>query len=111
MTGPQSPDRGVSLLELTMVMILLGILAWVALPRFAGNSLDAKKNTCYMNVRDVEVQTELWYRNNAIWPAADLSDMGTDSAYFPDGPPSCPVGGTAYTLDGTTHRVPGHDHP
>ena len=103
--------RGVSLLELTMVVMLLAIIAWVALPRLMGNSLDAKKNTCYMNTRDVEVQAELWYRNNGSWPAADLSDMGTDSAYFPDGLPSCPVDGTAYTLDGTTHRVTGHGHP
>ena len=103
--------RGVSLLELTMVVMLLAIISWVAFPRIMGNSLDAKKNTCYMNVRDIEVQAELWYRNNGTWPATDLSDIGVDSAYFPDGVPSCPVDGTAYTFDGTTHRVTGHGHP
>ena len=103
--------RGVSLLELTMVLILLAIIAWVALPRFVGNSLDAEKNTCYINVRDVEVQAELWYRDKGTWPAVDLSDAGTDSVYFPDGLPSCPLDGPAYTLDGTTHRVAGHGHP
>jgi prepilin-type N-terminal cleavage/methylation domain-containing protein len=121
MIGPWSLDgsrrftasvrRGVSLLELTMAVMLLAIIAWVALPRIVGNSLDTKKNTCYINVRNLEVQAELWYRNNGTWPAADLSDMGVDSAYVPDGLPSCPVDGTAYTLDGTTHRVTGHDHP
>lgn len=102
--------RGVSLLELTMVLILIATIAWVVLPRIADNSLDAKKNTCYINVRNIEAQVELWYLNNGTWPAVNLGDMGTDDAYFPDGIPSCPVNGTAYTLNGTTHRVRGHDH-
>ena len=102
---------GVSLLELTMVTILLGIIAWVALPRLLENSLDSKKNTCYMHVRDIEVQAELWYRDYGAWPAVDLSDIRADGYYFPDGLPSCPVDGTSYTLDGTTHRVTGHGHP
>lgn len=103
--------RGVSLLELTMVIMLLAIIASVALSRIAENSLDAKKNACYINVRDIEVQAELWYRNNGSWPAADLGDVGASGAYFPDGLPSCPVDGTSYALDGTTHRVTGHGHP
>ena len=121
MIGPRRPHcgrrfrascrRGVSLLELTMVVILLGIIAWVVLPRIMENSLDAKRNTCYMNVRDIEVQVELWYLNNETWPAVDLGDISTNDAYFPDGIPNCPVNGSAYTLDGTTHRVTGHDHP
>ncbi len=105
-------DRlGVSLLELTMVTILLGIIAWVALPRLLGNSLDTKKNTCYMHVRDIEVQAELWYRDHGSWPAVDLGDIEADGDYFPDGLPSCPVDGAPYALDGTTHRVTGHGHP
>jgi len=103
--------RGVSLLELTMVTMLIAILAWVALPRLLGNSLDTKKNTCYMNVRDIEVQAELWYRDNGTWPAVNLGDIGVDGGYFPDGLPNCPVDGTPYTLDGTAHRVTGHGHP
>ena len=121
MTGPlrsnrpncraERARRGVSLLELTMVILLLAIIAWVALPRLLGNSLDTKKNTCYMNVRDIEVQAELWYRDNGTWPTLDLSDIGADGVHFPDGLPICPVDGTSYTLDGTTHRVTGHGHP
>jgi len=42
------------------------------------------------------------------WPANDLSDIGADSNYFPDGTPTCPVSGQPYRLDPTTHRVIGH---
>lgn len=104
-------NRGMSFLELIMVLVILGIIGSVVLARLPINSLDSKKNACYTNRRSIEVQAELWYRNKGTWPAADLSDMGTDPAYFPDGLPTCPVDGTAYVLDGITHQVSGHDHP
>ena len=37
-------------------------------------------------------------------------DIGTVDDYFPDGLPTCPVDGTSYTLDATTHFLVGHDH-
>jgi prepilin-type N-terminal cleavage/methylation domain-containing protein len=108
---PRPVFSGVTLLELLVAVVLLGIIAAVALPRLSGNALDAKKNACYVNKGDVEVQVELWYRNHGSWPAADLGDVGADAGYFPDGLPTCPVNGTPYTLDSATHRVVNHDHP
>ncbi len=105
-----SPRRGLTLLELLMVAVLLGVIAWVAIPRLTANSLDVNANACYVHVLEIEVQAELWYRNKGFWPAADLSDIGADDAYLPDGLPSCPVDGSAYLFDGNTHRVTGHAH-
>jgi general secretion pathway protein G len=102
---------GTTLLELTMVVVILGIIGWVVLPRLSGGSLDSKRNACYVSVADIEVQAELWYRNKGTWPATDLSNMGADVEYCPDGLPLCPVNGTAYVLDGATHQVIGHNHP
>lgn len=104
-------SSGVTLLELILVIVLLGIIGLVAIPRFSGNGLDAKKNACYVNKRDIEIQAELWYRNRRSWPAADLSDVGADAGYFPDAVPTCPVSGTPYTLNSVTHQVVNHDHP
>ena len=101
---------GITLLELAAVIVLLGIIASVVIPRIAGRSFDAKNNACYVNMMDIEVQVELWYRNKGYWPATDLSDIGADPAYFPDGLHSCPVDGSPYVLDGNTHRVTGHAH-
>ena len=49
---------------------------------------------------------KLWKRNNSSYPAANLSDIGADTAYFPSGLPVCPVDGTAYTIDTTTGALP-----
>ena len=88
----------------------LGILGGLILPRLVGNSLETKRNACYVNVRNIEVQTELWYRSKGAWPAVDLSDVGSDKAYFPEGLPTCPITKSGYVLDETTHRVLGHQH-
>lgn len=103
--------RAFTLLELTMVVVILGIIAWVVIPRLSQGSFDCNSNACYVNKVDIEVQVELWHRNKGSWPAQDLSDIGADPVYFPDGPRLCPVDGSGYALDGTTHRVTGHTHP
>ncbi len=104
------PHQGVTLLELIVVTVILGIIAWVVIPRLSEGSFDSKNSACYVNKRDIEVQAELWYRNKGSWPAQDLSDIGADLGYFPDGLQSCPVDGTGYVLDATTHQVTGHVH-
>jgi hypothetical protein len=92
------------------VAVLIGILAAVILTRVTANSAASRKNTCYVNKGEIEVQVQLWYRNKNAWPAANLSDIGADTAYFPSGLPTCPVDGSAYTIDSTTHKVSGHTH-
>ena len=42
--------------------------------------------------------------------AGNLSDIGANSSYFPDGLPICPVDGSSYSIDTTTLRVNGHTH-
>jgi len=99
-----------SLLEILAVVTIIGIVAVVVLGRISSTSLDAKKNACYVHKGNVEVQVQRWHRTKDSWPALNLADIGVVDEYFPDGLPTCPVDGTSYTLDSTTHRVVGHDH-
>ena len=101
---------GFSLLELLIVVVILGVLAAVVVPRFLVSAADAKKNSCKQNVASINTQVERYYFEKGVWPAVDLSDIAGDSDFFPDGIPVCPVDGTAYTLDATSHRVTGHAH-
>ena len=109
-TSQRRPCRGFTMLELVFAMAIVGILAATALPRFLGNSATTKKNTCYTLKGNIEVQTQLWYRNKGTWPANNLGDIGANASYFPEGLPQCPVDGSSYTVDATTHRVVGHTH-
>jgi len=102
--------RGVSLLEILAVVTVLGVLASLAVSRFVATSGAGAKNACYVNKEEIAIQAQLWFRNKGAWPAANLSDIGADTVYFPAGLPSCPVDGSSYTFDQTEHEVTGHSH-
>jgi prepilin-type N-terminal cleavage/methylation domain-containing protein len=99
-----------SLWELMAVVTILGVLAAVIVPRVLGHQDDAKQAACFVNQGDIEMQVKLWRRNNGSYPAANLSDIGVNTTYFPEGLPVCPVDGTAYTIDTTSGLVAGHTH-
>jgi general secretion pathway protein G len=104
--------KGFTLVELLVVVLILGALAAIAVPRIIGGAQNAKINACKTNVDLINSQIELYYANTGIWPAALTAVTGTTAAptnYFPDGPPACPFA-TAYSYSTTTYRVAEHVH-
>jgi prepilin-type N-terminal cleavage/methylation domain-containing protein len=99
-----------SLTELMAAVAILGILAALIVPRVLVHQANSKKAACETNQADIEVQVKLWKRNNGTYPQANLSNIGSDAAYFPSGLPVCPVDGTSYTINTTTGLVTGHTH-
>jgi len=102
--------RAFTLTELIACVAILGILSALVVPRLLTHNATAKKNACYVNKCDIELQAKLWRRNSGSYPAANLSNVGADTAYFPGGLPTCPVDNTTYTIDTTTGLVTGHTH-
>lgn len=103
--------RGFSLLELLAVVAILGIVAALIVPRVTQSSDTAKEKCCLHNCAEINITTEQYYIHNGVWPADNLSNIGTDVNYFPDGLPKCPVSGQSYRLNPATHRVVGHASP
>jgi prepilin-type N-terminal cleavage/methylation domain-containing protein len=106
------PDRhGHSLVELLAVVAILAIVATALIARLAIYSTDSHETACYVNQGDIEVQAQLWYRNQGTWPAANLSTFASNTKYFPDGHlPICPTGGT-YSFNSATGKVTCSHHP
>jgi general secretion pathway protein G len=100
-----------SLMELIAVVVILGILAALVLPRVNVSTDVSKETTCRHNRAEINVTVERYYLHTGGWPANDLSDIGADLDYFPGGLPVCPASGAAYRLDPATHRVVGHAGP
>ena len=92
------------------VVAVLGVLAVLIVPRVVGHHDEAKRNACHLNKGEIELQAKLWRRSTGSYPAADLSDIGADADYFPEGVPVCPVDGSTYTIDTTSGVVTGHTH-
>jgi general secretion pathway protein G len=96
---------GFSLMELLAVVTILGIIAAIIVPRVAISSDTAKTKVNSHNKATINAAVERWYIEKGTWPANNLSDIGADTNYFPDGVPVNPTNGTAYSLNATTHRV------
>jgi len=97
--------RGFSLLELLAVVTILGIIAAIIVPRVTVSSSTAKSKVRDHHKATINAAVERYYVDNNSWPAGDLSDIGANVNYFPDGVPTNPVDGTTYSLNATTHRV------
>lgn len=90
---------GFSLLELLAVVTILGIIAVVVIPRISVSASAAKENANKQNIAEINSAVERWYFDKGSYPAKDLSDIGKDADYFPDGLPTNPVTDGSYTLD------------
>ena len=105
------PRKGFTLVELMIVVLILGALAAIAVPRILGGAATAKANACRTNIDMINSQIELYYANNGSWPA-NLQTITQDTDYFPDGEPTCPVTDATYANALVNNRVDttGHNH-
>jgi type II secretory pathway pseudopilin PulG len=95
-------------MELLAVVVILGIIAALIVPRVSTGTDNAKVKSCLHNHTEINITVEQYYLHTGNWPAIDLSDIAADPNYFPEGLPTCPVSGAQYRLDPVTHRVVGH---
>jgi general secretion pathway protein G len=103
-----SHRAGFSLMELLAVVVILGIIAALIVPRVSDGTDTAKHKCCLYNHTEIDITVERYYLHTGTWPANDLSDIAADVNYFPEGLPACPLTGAPYSLDPITHRVVGH---
>ena len=102
-------QKGFTLLEVMLVVILISILAAIVIPRFVISSKRAKVQSCEMNRSIINTQVESYYFSENTWPQDSLADIRTNINYFPDGVPTCPIDETSYVVvPSPVHRVSGH---
>ena len=102
-------QKGFTILEVMLVVILISILAGIVIPRFVVSTKRAKVQSCEMNRSIINKQVESYYFVEATWPLDSLADIKSNFNYFPDGIPTCPVDETSYVLRPSPyHRISGH---
>ena len=98
--------KGVTLVELLIVVLILGALAAIAVPRIIGGATTAKTNACLTNIALINTGMELYRANEDAY--TDLVTLFADANYFPDGTPVCAFGIT-YVLN-SDDRIEATDH-
>ncbi len=101
--------KGFTLVESLIVVLIIGALAAIAVPRIGRSAANAKTHACNTNVNRINQQIELYLANTGDWPAT-LEDFLQNTVYFPDGPPECPCG-AQYKWDKKKYRVKRHKKP
>ena len=105
----QSVQGAFTLVELMAALAIIAVLAMLGLSRLTSGQGESKIAACKGHKGNIEIQAELWRHNTGAWPATNLSNIGSNINYFPQGLPICPVDGSAYTIN-SSGRVVGHSH-
>lgn len=114
MTKFRRNQKGFTLLEIMLVVLIIGIIALLALPRLLVTRKVAQENTCQGNGSALRTHLEAYKWNMGGYPiVADWPDFLTNTVYWPEGDPApsdCPAsgaysytvgaGGSATTIDG-----------
>lgn len=100
--GRRPGEAGFTFIEVLSVVLLLGILALVALPKYFGTQHDEQTATRASNVAGINTALARYqYRNNGACPDQGGQPTFTaflaDTGYFPDGAPVDP-----FTKDSST---------
>jgi prepilin-type N-terminal cleavage/methylation domain-containing protein len=98
-----------TLVELMVVVLILGALAFVAIPRIGQSVDNAKKRACEANIYMINQAIDKYYLANGVFPATQMV-VKRDKNYFPDGPPLCPVTGRVYRGMTANNRVDTSEH-
>ena len=78
------------MVELMIVVLILGVLTAIAIPRITEGVFKAGVNTCRKNVDIINTQIELYHSRTGTWPN-NVGIIVGDPNYFPDGPTKCPL--------------------
>jgi prepilin-type N-terminal cleavage/methylation domain-containing protein len=100
-----SKRKGITLIELLIVVIILGSLAALAIPRISTSATTAKQNTCATNIDIIDTQMEVYFAEKGLYPTYEV--LIADANYFPDGGPVCPLEG-AYSLNANSRAECSH---
>lgn len=106
--------KGFTLVELVVVLVILGVLVALAVPRFTASATKAKETTFCSNVRTIKSQLELYKMTTGNYPITatttensdgyTFSQFLNDPNYFESAPIN-PYTGTTFTATDTGTKV------
>ena len=66
-----SNQKGFTLIELMVVIVILGLLAGILMPRFLGRTEEARRTKAVVQIRNLESALRLFKLDNGFYPATE----------------------------------------
>ncbi len=106
-------EKGFTLVEVLLVVLILAVLASIVVPRIAESTAGSKQAKCDANVANLIRAIEMRAVKNDGDYSADQTEFASEvlnsTTYFPHGAPTCPYG-TTYAYNATLKTVANHSH-
>ena len=98
-------NKGFTLAELMIVIVIIGILTAIAIPVYNISKAKAEASACQANLRMIDSAIQQYkFNNNITEGLGDDFSLDKLKEYFSDGVPKCPSGGT-YKVNTTAGYV------
>ena len=97
-------NKGFTLVEIMIVVLIIGILMAIAVPNFIKARSNSQTSTCIANLRQIESAKEQWAMENkkSSTDTPTSANLSGATGYIKSYP-TCPVGGT-YTIGDMSTR-------
>jgi prepilin-type N-terminal cleavage/methylation domain-containing protein len=94
-------NKGFTLVELMVVLLIIGILVAIAIPIYNKTQENAQKRACQSNLRTLDGAAAQYYAANETWPG-NVDDL-VNKSYIKKAP-NCPANSSAgYNWNGTVN--------
>ena len=67
----KSKESGFTLLEIMIVIVILGILAWQVVPRIMGKPEEARRLKARMDIASLETALKMYKLDNGVYPSTE----------------------------------------